>query len=279
MTRQLVASGTDASGNPVPLNVTWAVVAGGGSISGTGLFTAGAVSGTFTDTVLATSGVLTALATMTLIPLPVAPNTIALGAASSFAVLAGTAVTNAGPTALTGDVGLDPGGPTSVTGFPPGTYTGTLHINDAIAVQAQTDLTSAFLAGQAAICPTGHDVSGLDLGASPFAPGVYCFATTAGLTGTLVLDGGGDSNAVFIFQVGSALGTNTGTNYVLRNGARAANVFWIVGSSATLGVNSTFPGSILALTDITLTTGATLLGRTLARNGTVTLDGNPVTTP
>lgn len=278
-TRQLVATGTDGSGNVVPLNVTWSVVAGGGTIGSTGLFTAGSLAGTFTNTVLAATGNFTAQATMTLVPSVLAPNSIPLLSAASFAVLAGTAITNAGASALTGNVGLDPGGPTAVTGFPPGTITGTLHVNDAPAVQAQTDLTSAFLAGQGKVCPTGHDISGIDLGASPFAPGVYCFAAAAGLTGTLVLDGGGDSNAVFIFQVGSSMTTSTGSTFLLRNGARSTNVFWVIGSSATLGVNSTFPGTILALTDITLTTGATLTGRTLARNGTVTLDSNPVSLP
>jgi hypothetical protein len=278
-TRQLVATGADASGNAVPLTATWSVVAGGGTVNAAGLFTAGGVAGTFTNTVLAASGGTSGYATMTLTAAPLPSNAIALGAASTFAILAGTAVTNGGATALTGDVGLDPGGLTSVTGFPPGTYTGLLHVNDALATQAQTDLTSAYLAAQGAVCPTGHDKSGIDLGALPFVAGVWCFSTTAGLTGTLTLDGGGDSNAVFIFQVGSALSTATSSLYVLQNGAQAKNVFWQVGSSATLGVNSALPGTVLALTDITLTNGAALLGRGLARNGTVTLATNAVTVP
>ncbi|MDP1824679.1 MAG: ice-binding family protein [Archangium sp.] len=278
-TRQLFASGRDASGNVVPLAATWSVVAGGGTIDAAGLFTAGTVAGTFTSTVVATSGTISGFATLTLTAAPPPPVVIALGAASGFAVLAGTSIINSGASALTGDVGLDPGVATAVTGFPPGNIIGVLHVNDALAVQAQTDLTSAYLAAQGKVCPTGNDKSGIDLGATPFAPGVYCFSSTAGLTGTLVLDGGGDQNAAFVFQVGSSMTTSTGSTYVLQNGAKAANVFWVVGSSATLGVNSTFPGTILSLTDVTLNSGATLLGRGLARNGTVTLDNNPVTVP
>ena len=274
-TRQLAASGRDSSGNVVPVTVVWSVLAGGGTISTGGLFTAGNVAGTFTNTISAASGAISGLATMTVSGLP--PGAIALGSASTYAVLAGSAIVNAGPTALTGDVGLRPG--VAISGFPPGTVTGTMHINDSLAAQAQTDLTSAFLSAQGKVCPTGNDKSGFDLGATPFAPGVYCYSSTAGLTGTLILDGGGDNNAVFVFQVASALTTNTGSAYTLRNGARATNVFWVVGSSATLGVNSSFPGTILALTDFTMNTGATLLGRGLVRNGQVTLDSNPVTVP
>lgn len=278
-TRQLVATGQDASGNVVPLTATWSVVAGGGTIDAAGLFTAGSVAGTFTNTIVATSGTLSGSATLTLTAAPPPPQVIALGSAAGFAVLAGTSIINSGASALTGDVGLDPGVATAVTGFPPGNIIGVLHVNDALAVQAQVDLTSAYLAAQGKVCPTGNDKSGIDLGATPFAPGVYCFSSTAGLTGTLVLDGGGDPNAAFVFQVASSMTTSTGSTYVLQNGAKATNVFWVVGSSATLGVNSTFPGTILALTDVTLTSGATLLGRGLARNGTVTLDNNPVTVP
>lgn len=278
-TRQLTALGSDAYSNSVPMAATWSVVAGGGTVSSSGLFTAGSLAGVFTNTVLAASGNVSGLATMTVTAAPPPPDSIVLGAAKTFAVLAGSAVTNSGATALTGDVGLDPGGPTAVTGFPPGIITGTLHVNDALAVAAQTDLTTAFLAAQGKVCPTGHNLSGIDLGASPFAPGVWCFSTSAALTGTLVLDGGGDTNSVFIFQAGSTLLTATSSDYLLLNGAQAKNVYWQVGSSATLGVSSALPGTILALTDITLTTGSTLLGRALARNGMVTLAAGAVTAP
>ena len=197
---------------------------------------------------------------------------VSLGTAGSFAVLAGTTVTNTGPTVINGDLGLSPG--TSVTGFPPGTVNGTQHIANAVAGQAQIDLTTAYNTA-AAQAPTGTVTA--DLGGQTLTPGVYRSATSLGLTGTLTLDAQGNPNAVFIFQAGSTLITASGSSVNLINGAQACNVFWQVGSSATLGTGSTFRGTILALTTITATTGAVVDGRLLARNGATTLDSNTVT--
>jgi hypothetical protein len=197
---------------------------------------------------------------------------VPLGTADSYAVLAGTAVVNTGPTVVTGDLGVSPG--SSVTGFPPGIVTGTIHDADAAASQAQTDLTTAYnnAVGQAPDAPISGDLGGLTL-----TPGVYHSTGPIGLTGTLTLDGQGDPNAVFVIQVASALVTASASNVLLINGTQACNVFWQVGSAATLGTSSTIAGSILALTSVTVTTGTTVQGRILARNGAVTLDDNTIT--
>lgn len=201
-----------------------------------------------------------------------ATTTVGLGTAGSFAVLAGSTVTNTGSSVLTGDLGLSPG--SSVTGFPPGTVSGTQHVADATAVQAKTDLVTAY--NDAAGRATTSTISA-DLGGRTLTPGVYTSASSIGLTGTLTLDGGGSADAVFIFKAGSTLTTASASSVVLTNGTQACNVFWQVGSSATLGTNSTFKGNILALASATLTTGANVQGSVLARNGAVTLDTNTVT--
>jgi len=173
-----------------------------------------------------------------------------------FAVLAGTTVTNTGSTVVTGDVGVSPG--TAVTGFPPGIATGAIHSADGAAAQAQAALTTGYIdaAGRSGATTVAGDLSGQTLVA-----GVYKSTSSLGLTGDLTLDAQGNPDAVFI----------------LTNGAKACNVFWQVGSSATLGTNSVFKGSILALTSIAVTTGAQMEGRALARNGAVTLDTNAIT--
>lgn len=199
---------------------------------------------------------------------------IGLGTAFSFAVLAGSTVTNTGPSAISGNLGVSPR--TAVTGFPPGMVTnGTIHAADAVALQAQSDLTIAYndASGRA---PTA--TVSADLGGQTLTSGVYSGPTLA-LTGTLTLDAQGDPGAVFIFQADSTLITAPGSHVNLINGTQACNVFWKVGSSATLATNSVFKGTVLALTSITATTGATVDGRLLARNGAVTLDSNTVTTP
>ena len=202
-----------------------------------------------------------------------AATSVNLGTADSFAVLAGSAVTNTGPSVINGNLGLTPG--SAVTGFPPGIVNGTQHIANATAVQAQTDLSTAYnnAAGQTPVStvPT-------ELGGTTKIPGIYdSTAGTFGITGTLTLDAAGDPSAVFIFKTSSTLITAGSSNVALINGAQACNVFWQVGSSATLGANSTFRGNILALTSATLTTGANVEGRVLARNGAVTLDTNNIT--
>jgi hypothetical protein len=198
---------------------------------------------------------------------------VSLGTAANFAVLGASTVTNTGPSVITGDLGVSPG--TAVTGFPPGTVNGTIHAADAVAAQAQSALTAAYIdtAGRACqVALTGQDLGGLTL-----THNVHCFTSSAQLTGTLTLDAQGDPNAVFIFQIVSTLTTASGSRVNLINGAQSCNVFWQVGSSATLGTTTTFRGNILALTSITATTGATVDGRLLARNGAVTLDSNTVT--
>jgi Ice-binding-like/Bacterial Ig-like domain len=188
----------------------------------------------------------------------------------SFSVLAGSTVTNTGSTVISGDVGVSPG--TAVTGFPPGLASG-IHSADGAASGAQTALTTAYLdaEGRSGATSVAGDLVGLTLG-----PGVYKSTSSLGLTGDLTLDAHGDPDAVFIFQISSTLITGSGSHVILANGAKACNVFWQVGSSATLGTNSVFKGNIMALTSITLTTGADLDGRALARNGAVTLDTNTI---
>jgi hypothetical protein len=202
-----------------------------------------------------------------------------LGTANNFAVLAGSAVTSTGNTVINGDLGLYPG--TSVTGFPAGIVNGTMHVTDAVAQQAQNDLTTAY--NQAAgLAPTGGNLTGEDLGGLTLTPGVYFFSSSAELTGTLTLNDLGNPDAVFVFQIGSSLTTASGSSVVTENGGDfpGISVFWQVGSSATLGTTTAFEGNILALTSITADTGATDLdGRLLARNGAVTLDDNTITAP
>ena len=196
-----------------------------------------------------------------------------LGTAQSFAVLAGSAVTNIGSSTIQGNLGVDPG--LAVTGFPPGLITGGLiHAGDAVSLQAQNDTTTAFitLAGEA---PT-LDLTGQDLGGMTLTPGVYHFSSSAQLTGALTLDALGDPASVFVFQIGSTLTTGSNSSVLILNGGSDCNVFWQVGSSATLGTTTAFKGNILALTSITLNTGAAVSGRTLARNAAVTLDTNNI---
>jgi cell division septation protein DedD len=201
---------------------------------------------------------------------------VGLGTSGSFAVLAGTTVTNTGPSSISGDLGVSPG--TAVTGFPPGIVSnGTIHSADGVAAGAQSDLTTAYddAAGRS---PTAS-VPGFIGAGQTLAPGVYKASSSLDVGGSLTLDGGGDPNAVFIFQAPSTLITDSASNVILTNGAQACNVFWQVGSSATLGTNSGFTGSILALTSISVNTGDTIAGRALARNGAVTLDDDTITSP
>jgi hypothetical protein len=166
-----------------------------------------------------------------------------------------------------------------VTGFPPGVVSGgAIHAADATAGQAQSDLTTAYNAAAGTACNV--DLTGQNLGGLTLTPGVYCFSSSAFLNGILTLDFQGNPNAFFLFQVGSTLTTSSGSSVVMINSGGTTcpqNLFWQVGSSATLGTGTTFLGNILALTSITLTTGANMNGRALARNGAVTLDTNSVT--
>jgi Ice-binding-like len=199
---------------------------------------------------------------------------VPLGTLQSVAVLGGQSVTNTGPSVINGDLGVSPG--TSITGFPPGTVNGTIHAADAVAAQNQSDLTVAYnnAAGQPADATETGDLGGLTL-----TPGVYNSPSSIGLTGTLTLNAQGNPDAVWIFQVGSTLTTASASTVALINGASPCNVFWQIGSSATLGTQTNFTGTILALTSISANTGATIAGRALARNGSVTLDTNTITRP
>ncbi|HUP45826.1 MAG TPA: ice-binding family protein [Thermoanaerobaculia bacterium] len=199
---------------------------------------------------------------------------VSLGSAQPFGVLGGTTVTNTGNSVITGEVGVWPG--TSITGFPPGIATA-LHPGDAVAQQAQSDLTIAYDAAAGTACTT--NLTGQDLGGLTLTPGVYCFDSSAFLTGTLTLDFQGNANAFFLFKTVSTLITAPNSTVAMINDGGTTcpeNLFWQVGSSATLDTNTTFLGNILALTSIGLNTGANLNGRALARNGGVTLDTNNV---
>ena len=201
---------------------------------------------------------------------------VALGGAGAFAILAGSTVTSTGATALTGDLGVSPG--TAVTGLPPGTLTGTIHAGDATSAVGMTDLTTAYndAAGRTLEPVT---VAG-NLGGLTLPPGLYKSTSSLSISsGDLTLDAQGDANAVFIFQMASTLTTTSGRSVILSGGAKSTNVFWQVGSSATLGTTSTFKGTIMANQSITLSTGAALNGRALARIGSVTLAANSVVTP
>jgi hypothetical protein len=201
-----------------------------------------------------------------------------MGTASNFAVLGASTVTNTGPTVLvSGDLAVSPG--SAVTGFPPGLVgSGAIHSADSVAAQAQVDASSAYttLAGQA--CDTTFGVP-TDLVGLTLVPGVYCFASSGALSGQLTLDAGGDPNTIWVFKIGSTLITGSSATVLLVNGASSSNVFWQVGSSSTLGTSTAFVGTIIALTSITMTTSATLVGRALALNGAVTLDDNTITLP
>jgi hypothetical protein len=196
-----------------------------------------------------------------------------LGDAARFAILGHSTVTNTGTSAIDGDVGVSTG--TSITGYPPGVITnGAEHSNDATAIAGQAAALSAYNS-LAAETPS-EDLTGHDLGGMTLFPGVYKFTSSAGLTGTLTLDAQGDPNAIFVFQIGSTLTTASASHVTLINGASPANVFWQVGTSATLGTTTQFEGTIIADASITLTTGATMSGRALALTGAVTTDTNVV---
>ena len=199
-----------------------------------------------------------------------------LGTAARFAVLGGSTVTSTGATVITGDLGLAPG--LSIVGFPPGIVRdGATHAGDAVALQGQADAATAFDALGAEAC--GVDLTGTDLGGLTLTPGVYCFTSSAQLTGALVLDGGGRSDAVFVFKIASTLTTASRAAVRVINGGNECGVFWRVGSSATLGTGTAFAGSLLASASVTLTTGATVSGRALARTGAVTMDTSAVSLP
>ena len=276
--QQFNAAGQDAAGAfvTIPPGLTWSVVNGGGTIiSATGAFTAGAFSGAFPNTIRATSGSISGFASVTVTSsASVGPS---LGTAAAFAVLGSTAVSCIGVSNIAGNVGVAPAG--SVSGFPapcviaaPGDPVP--HVNDAVATVAQADVTPAYNALAGMACGTG--LTGQDLGGMTLAPGVYCFTSSAQLTGDLTL--AGPANGLWVFQIASALTTGTGSNVILSGGALAQNVFWQVGSSATIGQTTDFIGNVIAAVSVTLVQGSTLVGRALSKAG-VTMDGNNITLP
>jgi len=195
-----------------------------------------------------------------------------LGAAGSYGVVASSTVTNTGPTVINGDLGVSPG--SAVTGFPPGIVNGTINAGNAAAANAQTAVTTAYNALASQAC--NINLTGTDLGGLTLTPGVYCFSSSAQLTGTLTLNGLGNPGSVWVFQIGSTLTTASGSGVNFINGGQSCGAFWQVGSSATLGTTTNFSGNILALASVTATTGATSNGALFARTGAVTLDSNTV---
>jgi len=267
-TYQFSATARDSKGVVIAVSPTWSVTAGGGTISANGLFIAGERPGTFPDTVRASSGTAVGTVTVTVTGVP------SLGGAQSFAILGGTSVANKGTSAVTGSVGVSSSG--GITGYPPGTISnGALHPGDQAASAAREGVVYAYQALNDAQCT--NDFSGQT--GRTLKPAVYCFLSTAQLSGDVVLDGQNDPNAIFIFQIKSTLTTLGGSRVLLANGAQAKNVYWQVGGSVTLGRDTAFAGNILAAADITLNRGAMLSGRALARDGAVLADSSNVSLP
>ncbi|HEY5012201.1 MAG TPA: ice-binding family protein [Acidimicrobiia bacterium] len=201
--------------------------------------------------------------------------TINLGSAAAASVLAGSGVTNTGPSVLALDLDTSP--TAAISGFPPGATQGTRHAADAVALAAQHDLTTAYNAAKSAV--STNDVTGVDLSGKTLTPGVYSASSAMTLNGPLPLTLNGSAASVFIFQAGSTLSTGASSSVRLTGGVRPCNVFWQVSTTATLGATSVFDGNILALTSITVADGVTFRGRALARNGTVTLANDTFTNP
>jgi hypothetical protein len=277
-TQQFTAVGKDAGGNIIPgipttwspgISITWSV-GSKGTISNTGLFTAGTTAGA--DAAQAASGTITGSAGITVndCALLTVPDTT-LGVAGTYGILAGTTVTCINGGVVHGDVGLWPG--SAITGFPPCQSSPTPHSADDASKAAQDALTAAYIRLNGLPC-TGN--LSADLGGQTLNPGVYC-SLALGLTGEMFFDAKGDPNATFVIKAASTF-TTAAAKVTLLNGAQAQRIFWVVGSSATVGVGSVMKGSILALTSISLVDNVTLSGRALARNGAVTLGTNDAVT-
>jgi len=203
---------------------------------------------------------------------------VGLGTAQPFVVLSGAGVTNTGPSVLDGDLGVSPG--TSLSGFGlPAVVNGATHADDAVASQAESDLGTAYGVAAGQPVPPGNELTGVDLGGLTLGPGAYGYSSSAQLTGQLTLDAHGDPNAQFVFVIGTTLTTATASSVILTDGASPCNVYWKVGSSATLGTGTAFEGNLLALTSVSLNDSATVLGRVLARNGEVTLINDALSLP
>ena len=201
-----------------------------------------------------------------------------LRTASTFAALAGTALNGAGTSSVTGDLSVSPG--TTISGFPPGTFTRALHVGESVAAQTEADVNTAYTDAASRTSATCVNTVVGDLGGQTLTPGLYKSTGSLSIVGgDLILDAQGDLDAVFIFQVGTTLSTTTGRQVILNNGAKAGNIFWQVGMTATFGSMSDFQGTILAEQSITLGNGATLNGRALAHSDSVSLDANTIVVP
>jgi hypothetical protein len=225
-----------------------------------------------------TSRVLLLLAIVGL-PLPAEAQYFSMGTAQNFAVLAASAVTNTGASVINGDLGLSPNTLSSITGFPPGIVVppSTIQAANGPALQAQSDLTTSYNTLAGLPSPVANDLTGQDLGGLNLTPGVYHFDSSAQLTGALILNAEGTADARFVFQIGSTLTTASNSSVTLINGGDECNIFWQIGSSATLGTGTAFEGNILAGVSITLNTGTNIImGRALAETGAVTLDDNEI---
>jgi hypothetical protein len=274
-TQQFTAVGRDADGNVVAITPSWDV-GDAGTITNTGLFTAGTMSGYWLNGIAARSGGISGYASVKVKKGPVveppASDTL-LGQAGLYGILAGTTVTCINSGIVLGDVGLWPG--SAITGFPPCQSSPTPHAADDAAKAAQDALTAAYIRLNNLPCVSNLSA---DLGGQTLQPGVYC-SLELGLTGEVFVDALGDPNAIFVIKAASTL-TTAGARVTLLNNAQARNIYWVVGSSATVGTGSAMKGNILALTSITLMSDATLSGRALARNGAVTMGtNNHVTLP
>jgi hypothetical protein len=219
-----------------------------------------------------------ALLALGIVPAGAQAAAINLATVNPFVVLGGSTVTNTGPSVLNGNLGLAPG--TSLTGFGlPAVVNGATHNNDGVAAQAQADLGTAFGVASGQPIPPGNELTGIDLGGLTLTPGAYGYSSSAQLTGQLTLDAQGDPNAQFVFVIGSTLTTASASSVNMINGASPCNVFWKVGSSATLGSTTAFQGNLMAQTDISLNNGVTVLGRVLALNGQISLINDVLSSP
>lgn len=276
-TQQFTAVGRDGLGVIIPIAPAWTVVNGGGSINmGTGLFTAGAVAGTFLNTVRATVGAISGDADV-IVTAVIPPVASLLGpAVLPNGIMAGLSVTCSGLGVINADISISPG--STLSGFGPCVYTGVAHLGDPTALVAQTTLTANYNTLMGMPCPAANNFGTVDYAAKVLPAGVYCSASVINVTGNLTLNGGGDPNAVFVFQAGSAI--VGAANIILTGSAQAKNVYWVAGSSVTLNA-SAWQGNILALSSIDLKVNTNLIGRALARNGSVSLDAtsNVITLP
>lgn len=277
-TQLYTAVGRDALGVIIPIAPVWSVVNGGGSIDiGTGLFTAGAVAGTFTNTVRATVGAISGDADAIVTAVVPPPAGLLGPAILPNGIMAGLSVTCSGLGIINADISISPG--STLSGFNPScVYTGVTHLGNPTALTAQNQLTAAYVTLMGMPCPAANNFGTVDYASKTLPAGVYCSASVVNVTGNLTLDGGGDLNAVFVIQAGSAIVGAANINLI--GLAQAKNVYWVAGSSATLNA-SNWKGNIVALSSISLNVNTTLLGRALARNGSVTMDAtsNVITLP